>query len=50
MLTLIPTGKPTSGAHCFIFNSVSVRNLQKIAKGQEFCFVWFMFTVHILEV
>ncbi len=40
-LTLIPTGEPTSGPHCFRAKYLKiffyVKNLQKIAKGQEFC-------------
>ncbi len=40
-LTLIPTGEPTSGTHCFRAKYLGilfyVKNLQKIAKGQEFC-------------
>jgi hypothetical protein len=40
-LTLIPAGEPTSGPHCFRAKYLGiffyVKNLKKIAKGQEFC-------------
>jgi hypothetical protein len=43
MLTLIPTGEPTSGPHCFRATVIileffkSKKYVKKIAKGQELC-------------